>query len=64
MKIALFIFLLSSGSFAAYQQGKIDMHGGKEEYANTKQQNFSNATFGISLLADRNITKSKKLIKK
>jgi len=64
MKIALYIFLLSSLSFAEYQKGKIDMHGGKENYKYEKRSNFSNATFGISLFADTNATKSKKPIQK
>ena len=64
MKIALVIFLLSSVGFAEYQQGKIDMHGGKEEYSYKKQSNFSKSTFGISMFRDTNTTKSKKPIKK
>jgi len=37
MKLSLILFILSAICFVDYQQGKIDMHGGKEDYSYDKR---------------------------
>ena len=65
-KVLLLGFLLCIESFAEYEKGKIDMHGGKEADAYEKKSAFKNATqpkaFGMLLLLDQNTTKEKKPI--
>ena len=65
MKRALLtLAIFSSLTAAEYAQGKIDMHGGKEENnygsLHTKEQTFTRPGFGRSLLFDANQSKEKK----
>lgn len=63
-KVLLLGLLLCIESFAEYEKGKIDMHGGKETNVYDKKSAFKNATkpkgFGMSLLLDKNATREKK----
>lgn len=60
MKFSLILFVLSSLCFGEYQQGKIDMHGGKEDYSYEKrgfkkpQKNMMRGLF-----SDQNSSKNK-----
>lgn len=51
----LFALLLSLSSYA--QQGKIDMHGGKESYEYNQRGSFTDAHFGMATFLDKNATK-------
>ncbi|QSZ40852.1 hypothetical protein GJV85_01540 [Sulfurimonas aquatica] len=49
------LFLLASES---YERGKIDMHGGKDEYSNSGYQSgFRSGAMGMSLFLDKNSSK-------
>jgi len=59
MKYILCVSLLCIESYAEYEKGKIDMHGGKESAIYNKKSNFSQSGFGRSLLVDKNTTREK-----
>lgn len=62
--LILLAFLLCLESFAEYEKGKIDMHGGKDESHYEKKSSFSKTTFGVSMFLDKNTSKEKKPIQK
>jgi len=57
MKIVLFLLVAFSLSFAEYEKGKIDMHGGKEYSEYTKKREFTTPSFGMKTFLDKNTTK-------
>ena len=62
--LLLTLTIFSSLTAAEYAQGKIDMHGGKQQssYGSLykKEQTFPRPSFGRSLLLDVNKSKEKK----
>lgn len=60
MKLVLFITLAFSLSFAEYEKGKIDMHGGKEYSEYGKKGEFLSPSFGMKAFLDKNATKQTK----
>ena len=60
MKTILFTLLLCLSSYAEVEQGKIDMHGGKESYSSKEKSDFRNSSMGISTFLDSNTTKKTK----
>ena len=51
----LSIYILAAQS---YEKGKIDMHGGKDDYSNSGYQiGFKNGGMGMSLFLDKNSSK-------
>jgi hypothetical protein len=68
MKFFLLSLILSTFLFAQYQNGKIEMHGGKEEKLFNEKINMINTTFSTlwgKSKKDKDIKKdSKKVIKK
>ena len=58
MKIVLVVSFITLSCFAEYQQGKIDMHGGKDTYKyDKKKSNFVPKNMGIVLFLDKNSSK-------
>lgn len=62
--VLLTVLVFSSLTAAEYAQGKIDMHGGKDESSygglHKKEQTVMRPNFGRSLLLDVNQSKDKK----
>jgi len=62
--VLLTLTIFSSLAAAEYAQGKIDMHGGKQQSSygslHSKEQTFTRPGFGRFLLFDANQSKEKK----
>lgn len=59
MKIVLIIIAFTSMLLAEYEKGKIDMHGGKENYFSAKKSAFG-SSMGLSNFLDTNSSKKTK----
>lgn len=65
MRILLLCFALLCISYATeYARGEIDTHGGKESTSYQTKSDFKNATFGVSMFLDKNITEKREPTKK
>jgi hypothetical protein len=61
MKFLVILILSLTISYAQYEKGKIDMHGGKEDYSYDKKGMYSK-NFGvmIGVFLDKNVSKKNK----
>ena len=58
MKLILTLLALAVYSFAEYQTGSIDMHGGKSTHSyDRKMSGFGTPSMGMSLYLDNNSSK-------
>lgn len=64
MKVLLILNALIFSLFAQQERGKIDMHGGKEEYSYDKKSSFRGSTMGLSSFLENNSSKKMKPTKK
>ena len=58
MKILLILIAFTSILLAEYEKGKIDMHGGKENYSSREKSSFQRGSMGFSNFLDTNSSKS------
>ncbi|WP_304544751.1 hypothetical protein [Sulfurimonas microaerophilic] len=61
MRFTLLVLFLSSFCFAEYEKGKIDMHGGKEDYSYEKKgvENSKKSFMMQGMFLEQNSSKNK-----